>query len=203
VDLIVLNSERYFLDFLMCLAGFSAATLGLSTTAYRGGTPYKPGSKLRLGGSISGANQDLLFDPSFILRFVIKDDIPPQLKFTVETANPHAITSAGHITLHKYSPVIEALFLSMISSYFQRHRDTIERKYGQQTQNWPAEWNFGRVVRNALAHGGDVYFNNSATAPVSWRGLTLSPADNAQKLLFGFLGPADIFALIIDMDFFL
>jgi hypothetical protein len=95
---------------------------------------------------------------------------------------------------------IIALLKRRASSWSRNAGKDLERKFGTEVSGWPAVWNFGRVVRNAMSHGGKVHFTNSGASPVSWKGLTYSPADNGRQILHSDLWPGDIFDLIIEMD---
>jgi hypothetical protein len=68
---------------------------------------------------------------------------------------------------------------------------------------WPAEWNFGRIVRNSLAHGSEIKFYRSSSPPVTWKGLTYSSMNNGQEIIHTDIWPGDIIYLMIDMNTFL
>ncbi|MEJ7807671.1 MAG: hypothetical protein WKG03_17320 [Telluria sp.] len=89
---------------------------------------------------------------------------------------------------------------ALATNYFERMRPTIEGIYGPQPANWPPVWNFARVVRNAMSHGGAINFTNLGSPAVTWRGLTYSPAENGRNILHSDLWPGDIFDLIVEMD---
>ena len=98
--------------------------------------------------------------------------------------------------------MVHGLVGSMFVRYFEKFREQIEAKYGSDTTRWPDCWNFGRVVRNALAHDGLIEMRNAQSAPVAWRGVTIGPCNNG-KVLFSrseFLDVADLVALVEDLD---
>jgi hypothetical protein len=83
-------------------------------------------------------------------------------------------------------------------SYFENVRDDIEAKYGRAVQNWPAELSFGRLLRNAFAHGGTIDIRNGATA--TWRGVSYSTAQNGRHVMYNDLSQSDLTILMLDMD---
>lgn len=87
------------------------------------------------------------------------------------------------------------------SNFFESNRDKIEAKFGN-TSSWPNEWNFGRIIRNAYSHGGEIYFSNSSAPAVSWRGITYSPSDNGKSIHLDIYLP-EIIELMKDMQNFL
>lgn len=99
---------------------------------------------------------------------------------------------------------VQGVLGSMISNafvqYFEENRGAVESKYGGSVQGWPAVWNFGRVVRNALAHKGIINIQNSNASAVAWRTLSYGPAQNGRSLLFQDLTAVEIILLMEDMD---
>ena len=85
-------------------------------------------------------------------------------------------------------------------SYFENIRDEIEAKYGDKVLRWPAEIQFGRVVRNAFGHGGKITWTKPPLVPVSWRGLTYSPAHQGQQVVYNDLSQGDLTILMLDID---
>jgi hypothetical protein len=88
---------------------------------------------------------------------------------------------------------------SAFSNFFENNRDKIEAKYGTDTSNWPTDWNFGRVIRNAYSHGGEIYFKNINAQPVSWRGINYAPKDNGKSIHLDIYVP-EIIELMKDMQ---
>ncbi len=84
--------------------------------------------------------------------------------------------------------------------YFEANRSLAVQKYTTNTQAWPPIWNFGRVVRNALSHGGMVDFRNPNAAPVSWRSLSYGPAQNGRQLLYQDITSVELILLMEEMD---
>jgi len=60
--------------------------------------------------------------------------------------------------------------------------------------------NFGRVVRNAFAHGGLINIENPNSQPVSWRGLTYGPQHHGRQILYTDVTPVEVIFLMDEMD---
>jgi hypothetical protein len=70
---------------------------------------------------------------------------------------------------------------------------------GNAFRYWPTAWQMGRVVRNAMSHGGCIAWKDKRLPPVTWEGLTYSPADHGRKIFELDLTLADLILLLIEM----
>jgi hypothetical protein len=84
--------------------------------------------------------------------------------------------------------------------YFEETRSLVEAKYSKNTQQWPAVWNFGRVMRNALGHKGAIKFDNTKAQPIAWKSLSYSPSDNGKSVLYQDVTAVELVLLMEDMD---
>jgi hypothetical protein len=116
---------------------------------------------------------------------------------------PIQIPTSATLNLGIFERQFLALERSMFINYFEHQRPHIDAKHHGDTTRWPAEWNFARIVRNALAHNDEVVFSNLQAVPVNWHGLTYSPADNGRKILHSDLWPADLIYLLRELDTYL
>jgi len=137
----------------------------------------------------------------FILITLLEDMFvgkwPGRLIFREE---PVEIDPVAILGLGPFEKPLYALEQSMFVNYFERERIGIETQFGTNTDAWPSDWNFARVVRNSVAHKNAVFFNNPAASPVSWRGLVYCPADNGRRVMNGDLWAADLIYLMMDLD---
>jgi hypothetical protein len=143
------------------------------------------------------AGKRLMIYPYTLLNDVFALRWPTKLVFDEE---PVEIPPSKILKLDALERPLYALEQSMFVNYFERERPSIETKYGENTTAWPDDWNFARVVRNSVAHKNAVFFRNPCADPVSWRGLTYSPADNGRRVLNGDLWAADLIYLMMDLD---
>jgi hypothetical protein len=65
---------------------------------------------------------------------------------------------------------------------------------------YPGSWQFGRLIRNALAHGGDrLNIYDKSFIPVSWRSLTYGPKDDGRQIFGRDLTAGDMIYLMMEM----
>lgn len=95
------------------------------------------------------------------------------------------------------SLMIAALF----SSYAEKANDWVRTLHGTDYANWPPVSNFARVIRNAIVHSQKVNMANPNAAAVSWRGHTISHADNGRKIIAtGEYSGGDFIVLMLDLE---
>lgn len=90
--------------------------------------------------------------------------------------------------------VVSPIFLM----FFERYNNWLTANHGDAV-NWPPTLNFARVVRNACSHG-EIHIRNPGAPPVTWRGMSIGPADNGSKLIGSQLKLGEILALMFDAD---
>ena len=75
------------------------------------------------------------------------------------------------------------LATSAFALYSERAVNWVRNNVSTNYAQWPAVANFSRVVRNAIAHGGAIAINDVKAPPVTWRGFSLSLADNGKTVV--------------------
>jgi hypothetical protein len=189
------RNTRYYSDFetyLIALLGFAYVA-----EASRDGhaASYRMNDSVRFDCKQTGARWYWRPEPSATL---LSKNIAPSELYLTRITHPQppatAVLALGAIETLMYN-----FGQALATNYFERLRPTVEAQYGD-VSGWPPVWNFARVVRNAMSHGGTINFQNSNSQAVSWRGLTYSPADNGRTILHTDLWPGDIFELIVEMD---
>lgn len=101
---------------------------------------------------------------------------------------------------HSFGSIITSVMSGLFVRYYESHQQWIRDR--QTTHlDWPPSLAFGRVIRNAVAHGGRVAESSDRTV-VSWHGMTLSKRDNGTPVIGNAgLGPiADLLLLMFDMS---
>jgi hypothetical protein len=84
-------------------------------------------------------------------------------------------------------------------AYFERVRDRIAARYGA-TRSWPDTFDFGRVVRNAFAHGDTVNIDRGSREGSEWRGCRYTSAENGRQVLYNDLSSGDLTLLMLEID---
>jgi hypothetical protein len=95
--------------------------------------------------------------------------------------------------------LIQNLFSPYFVEFYEEYRQWIFDAAGR-PDFWPEVWRFGRVVRNAISHGGEVKIDRPDEKPVTWYGLTYSASDNGSVILGRIIGLGDMVALMVDMS---
>ena len=160
-----------------------------------GKAAYGRNDEVQLDGKQAG--KSLLFYPYTLLDDVVALKWPTKMIFQEKAIE---IPASAILNLGPLERPLFALEQSMFVNYFERERIGIETQFGTNTDAWPSDWNFARVVRNSVAHKNAVFFNNPAASPVSWRGLVYCPADNGRRVMNGDLWAADLIYLMMDLD---
>lgn len=140
--------------------------------------------------------QELEFEPSEVLDPISKHGNWPTLThlwIRAGSGRPPASLSPNPIQL-----LMGSLYEHAFIAYFAKSEDDIVNAHGSDRQRWPSVLNFGRVVRNAFAHGGVI--NIEGTLGASWAGLSYSAADNGRRVIYNDLSAADLTLLMLEMD---
>ena len=112
----------------------------------------------------------------------------PQPTSTPRTSKPDGIQRlTGSIHAHAFL------------TYYENARSTMEAHYGTKPEQWPEVLQFARMTRNAFGHGGTLEIR-SRKASASWRGLTLSYANNGEQMLYNHIASGDVILLMLDVE---
>jgi hypothetical protein len=193
------RSEHRFFDGLASfLAGIASVGVAFEVQAKHPTRPYGPADHLTIEGVKAVSGREFRFYPKDLLDTLAANGWPSDLvieELQLSTQPPpHAMWLSGLTGVHG------SLIASAFIKYFEDYRPSIELKFGKDPYSWPSCWNFARVVRNALSHGGAVNFVNSNAKPVSWTTLTYSPAQNGRPLLYNDMTSVELILLLEDMD---
>lgn len=112
---------------------------------------------------------------------------------TIETAEPALVTAA-------LNGVFPHLIGPLFTDFFENYRPWLDRTVATDCYQWPAVWNFGRIVRNAASHGGRLDWRNSKAPPISWHHLDYSTSEHGRQIICGDLDVADLLLLMLEMD---
>ena len=98
---------------------------------------------------------------------------------------------------------LHTVFANALSPTFvQFYEDNckwVEKNVNSDVHKWPAAWNFGRVIRNAMSHGGSINIDSKVAPNVSWHHLTYGHDQNKQRVIGTELYFTDLMILMIEM----
>lgn len=192
----ITSDKRYFLDFTTYLL----ATHGLAhiVEASQSGqsNQYKPGDSAMFSCKQSPAQWFWHPEPS--IQNLSNNITPTELhleRYVCDIPETDAELNLGSTTTLLYN-----FGQALATNYYERTAPHIKDIYGNNPDSWPNVWNFARVVRNAMSHGGKIHINNHNAQRVSWKNLNYTSLDNGHMILHTDLWPGDIFDLIEEMD---
>lgn len=120
-------------------------------------------------------------EPSEVVLWFVNNKMPPHI-----AANPEVITS-----LQKpFDFALSAVF----GNFYEAHKHLLPSDHTL----WPIT-DFGRVLRNAMAHGGNIFFDKPTRRSVAWRSIRYAHADNGRSLADD-LSFADLIFLMMEMS---
>lgn len=192
------QSHRFFDNLVSFFAGVSSLGLAFQAQAGHSTHPFHPTDYIAIVGTSHVAACELHVFPAPILSCLLANQWPTRIEvheIPINQSPPsHPITLTGMQGVHG------SMIASAFVQYFESNRKAVESKYSSNVQSWPATWNFGRVVRNALAHKGIINIQNANATPASWRTLTYGPAQNGRQLLYQDLTAVELILLMKEMD---
>lgn len=102
------------------------------------------------------------------------------------------------------TPAFQEIITNAISpifvSYYENQKPWLEANVSNDTYQWPQEWNFARIVRNAASHSGTLDWRNPKAKSISWHHITYSAADKGRRIVGGDLILGDLLLLMLEMD---
>lgn len=191
-------TQRFYQD-LVCLLG-SLYSYMFAAETIRNGTPPEvigcPDFPMNVNSAVF--EREYVLYPRELLLALSQDTVPASIELhegKVVLRQPRVrLTSPSH--KHLASQIIEGAYLR----YYENYVGRVRSKYGNDSKEWPAVWNFGRVVRNAFGHGGAIDIHNPQSPPVTWYSITYSHSDNGRQVLFNDISICDVIFLMEEMD---
>ena len=112
----------------------------------------------------------------------------PQSTSSPRTSNPDGIQRlTGSIHAHAFL------------TYYENIKSEIKSHHGNNPEHWPEILKFARMTRNSFGHGGILDIRNP-NATASWRGLTLTQANNGEQMLYNHIASGDVVLLMLDVE---
>ncbi|WP_172125388.1 hypothetical protein [Devosia sp. 919] len=88
-----------------------------------------------------------------------------------------------------------------LANFYESHRDWLRQANGLSggVDHWPPVLNFGRAIRNFIAHSGRVYFDRPTALPVGWHHLQFSYADQGREVIGTEIQYPEMVILMVEM----
>ncbi|MBB4132272.1 hypothetical protein [Xanthomonas sp. 3075] len=194
---VVTGEKRFFSDFMAYLISLLGVVMCLEAARSGSSSAYRSDDSISISSRLSPARW--IWKPSSAISDLGFNFVPFELQ--LERQSYVADEDApGELPLGSIASMLYCYGQALGTNYFERNKVFVQKKYGVEQKYWPEVWQFAAVVRNAMAHGGEVHFLNPKAMPVEWKGVRYSPIDNGRKLLHHDLWPGDLMDLISEMD---
>lgn len=193
------NQHRFFDGLVTFLSSMS--NLAIAVAAAHSGVAgvFLPTEYATLEGSPTITNVELRFFPRQLVMDIANNGWPSTITLTEHPLGPSQLPPA-QVTLTGLQLYQQQILAGVFGTYYENSVDQARSTFGNDVTAWPNEWNFGRVVRNALSHGNRIHFANPSATPVQWRGVIVSPADNGMHVFPQTLNAVELIYLMDDMD---
>lgn len=199
-------THGYFPELVRILVTLSSIGLSLEVHQWRTVKPYGSSDYLTLAGKghVSGIEISFVVGPIYQRLLSPSKRMPKYLKAIKRPIKRPIDHSVSHpLQVSKVQPIVVRLVADAFLSYYARHVEAVESEWGKVDKgNWPTVWQFGRVIRNAIAHDGKIFFESRKAPPVHWLTLKYSYSDNNLKrqLLYDEITGVELILLMEDMD---
>ncbi len=109
-----------------------------------------------------------------------------------DASTPAQGASISTVLTHVISPIF--------TSFYEDHVPWFLANVEGDKSKWPSPWGFGRLIRNAMSHGGALNIDNPNAPIIAWYGLSYGPNDNGKRVIGTDLSFADLLILMIEMS---
>lgn len=140
----------------------------------------------------------LTWYPQATLMAIAANAWPNEIELHEDAIHPRyptfGVGSRGAKNLHALS--LQASFIR----FFESYKGRVSAQFGSDPMQWPNEWNFARIIRNAFAHDGVITFANPNASAVEWRGIKYGPTAQGRQVIFQDMSFVEILVLMEDMN---
>jgi hypothetical protein len=149
--------------------------------------PYKEGHYLFFEGQKNATNKIYYFFPYDIYKYLIDNKWPD--KITIHYKNK-SFDDQEEIEgeINGFVKVFLYLGQATYIQYWENTKERIVKQFGNDQTKWGNIFQFGWIVRNALAHNFKVTVNNNKIDNITWNGLkfgyTTNGIDISEHIMF-------------------
>lgn len=134
--------------------------------------------------------------PALLAGSVTLNGWPERISFRSARLPP--LDEPSQIKLGALEHFLFGLSQALLTSFYEDNRKSVEDAHGKSPAQWPAAWSFGRIVRNALSHGGCLDIRGPLQ--VSWKKLRYTQADHGRRVINSDIWPGDLIILLTEME---
>jgi hypothetical protein len=174
------------------IQGFTATVIQSSTASQGSNMTFTKGAKVQQVCHCK--NVEVVFEPAEVTGPLSRWQWPSEihLEFMQSNGPPPSTSDPNAVQL-----LMASLYEHAFITYFEKNAAEMRAKLGPKSQ-WPEVLTFGRIVRNAFAHGGSINITDGISA--TWGERSYSPSDKGRRVLYNDLSTGDLTLLMVEMD---
>jgi hypothetical protein len=191
------SNHRFFDELVAMLSALSSFSLTMDVINQG---PINVLDPVHLGGCV--IQNDLGFHPDKYLPVIAKNGWPTEIELHEEPrGSGMPVKVAFTLDTAGVQGLASIIFQGGFIRYYEMLLSNVKAQFTDDRKKWPPIWNFGRVIRNAFAHGGKIYFEKPTSLPSgTWNGLSYSYADNGRQIMYQDVAYVEIIYLMQEMD---
>jgi hypothetical protein len=135
-----------------------------------------------------------------VLEDAFDEKSAAQRTITIETGHQApAMEASGAPFSQGFNSVVWLMITPIFVNFYESHRPWIEQHHGFQ-KTWPHTFYFANLIRNAISHGGKLYFKHVPLRTAIWQHLRYDHSDDKKQIIGagGIFSIADLFFLMLD-----
>lgn len=144
-------------------------------------------------------NTDVLIPIDGVIEHAFSDVKPALIQLKIGLLNfPTEPPNTGRTS--DWSALRTLISSVIFVNLYEAHKPWIDDTYKNDLTKWPPVWNFARVVRNAIAHSGNLYFKDPKTsAGAEWHHIKYEANRHGDKIIDQELFFPEMVLLMIEM----
>lgn len=178
--------------YLTALHGFMTMTEAYNNDG-KGAVPWAADDVALFDGSACSIR--LEWSPHETVSAMVRNAWPHKIDFLMHSAAP--VIEGTPLNLGVLEHFMFGLGQALLTNFVEEQKSFLKEKHGA-VAKWPPVWNFARVIRNAMAHGGSIRIDDNTK--VEWKRLRYSKGENGRRIINVDIWPADLFILIKEME---
>lgn len=181
IEHILINSSYPFFDGAISFLAGVCSTNFLIDAYLSKAVPYKDGHYLFFEGRKKATNKVYYFFPYDIYKFLIENRWPEKIKihYKHKDFDDQEELDEG---INGFVKVFLSLGQATFIQYWEGIKNTIIKKFGSDQTKWKEIFQFGWIIRNALAHNFKVTINNNKIDNIKWNELSFGYSTNGTDI---------------------
>lgn len=173
------KSYTFFDGVVSFLAGLCSTNL-LIDSYLSTAVPYNNGHYLFFEGRAKATNKIYYFFPYDMYKYLIDNKWPENIKIHFKHKD---ITDQEDLEgLDGFVKVFLSLGQATFINFWENIKDSIIKQFGNDQTKWENIFQFGWIIRNALAHNYRVTINSNKFDNITWHGLSYGYSTNGTDI---------------------